>query len=182
MNKQQIRDKVLEMRRSLTSKYIEDNSYNIYEKLIDFEVVKKAENILIYSDFDGEVKTANLAGWLLYKGKNVYLPVVNNKKMYGANIKNSKLVLSSFGVPQPEFESAKLIEPNKLDVVIVPGIAFDKGKNRIGYGYGYYDTYLKEAVNATKIGILYEFQLQNVFACEAHDIKMDYLITPEQII
>ncbi|WP_066648290.1 5-formyltetrahydrofolate cyclo-ligase [Christensenella timonensis] len=182
MTKQEIREKVLNMRRSLTSKYIEDESMKVMERLLNLPALKDGRNVLVYSDFDGEIKTAALTGWLLYHGAQVFLPVIHKKKMYAANIKSAVLELSCFGVAQPKYDEAELIEPGKLDLIIVPGIAFDRALNRIGFGGGYYDAFLKEASLAKKIALAYDFQILGQLVPEAHDIKMDMIVTPDEVI
>lgn len=182
MTKQEIREKMLDMRRSLTSKYIEDESAKVMERLLALPALKKAKNVLVYSDFDGEVKTAHLTGWLLYQGAQVFLPVVYQKEMYAANIKSAVLELSCFGVAQPKYEQAEMIEPDQLDIIIVPGVAFDRAKNRIGFGGGYYDAFLKRAIHAQKIALAYDFQLLDQVMQEAHDVKMDMIVTPDETI
>ena len=182
MTKQEIREKMLDMRRSLTSKYIEDESAKVIERLLALPALKKAGNVLVYSDFDSEVKTAALTGWLLYQGSQVFLPVVYQKEMHAANIKSAALELSCFGVAQPKYEEAEIIDPEKLDIVIVPGVAFDREKNRIGFGGGYYDSFLKHAPQAKKIGLAYDFQVLDQVMPETHDVKMDMIITPDETI
>lgn len=64
-----------------------------------------------------------------------------------------------------------------LDLIIVPGLAFNSGKFRLGYGGGYYDYFLSSKPNAVKIGLFYTFQLENNLMTEPHDIPLDYIIT-----
>lgn len=182
MTKRQIREKLLGMRRSLTSKYIEDESAKVYEYLTESGLLKGAKSVLCYSDFDGEIKTAMLTGWMMYQGIQVSLPCMRGKTMFAADIKSAGLELSSFGVAQPKFGEASMIEPESLDAVIIPGIAFDRAKNRIGFGCGYYDAFLKNAKNAKKIALAYDFQIVGSIPAEAQDIRMDMIITPDGII
>lgn len=182
MTKQQIREKILDMRRSLTSKYIEDESAKIYERLTEGGILKDIKRILCYSDFDGEVKTAMLTGWMMYHGMQVSLPCMREKTMFAADIKSAGLELSSFGIAQPKFSEASMIEPAELDAVIVPGIAFDHAKNRIGFGCGYYDEFLKNAKGVVKIALAYDFQIVDSIPAESHDVRMDMIITPDGII
>lgn len=181
MGKVEIREKLREMRRDLTSKYIEDASQKIYDKVVDMDVVKNAKNVLIYSNFDNEVKTANLTGWLLYNGKKVYLPAVDKGQMHAADIKSAQLILSGFGTAQPDLADAQVITPDKIDLVILPGIAFDYAKNRIGFGKGYYDAYLKET-KAYRLALAYDFQVIDNIETDAFDEKVDCIVTPDAVI
>jgi 5-formyltetrahydrofolate cyclo-ligase len=178
MQKEVIRQKILERRRDLTSEYMEDAAENLFEQIIGIEQVRLARNVLIYSNFDNEVKTAKLAGWLLYKGKEVFLPTVKEKAMYAMNIRSSPLEPNKFGVIQPRFTKEHFIVPSALDLVIVPGIAFDREKNRIGYGAGYYDDYLKQAKNAYRLALAYDFQIVKKIPAAENDVMMDLVLTP----
>jgi 5-formyltetrahydrofolate cyclo-ligase len=100
--------------------------------------------------------------------------------MFAASIKNS-LELSVFGVAQPKREGADIIPPEKLDLVIVPGVAFDKGKNRLGFGMGYYDSFLSNT-KAYRLALAYDFQIVESIPVSEHDQKMDSIMTPEQYL
>ncbi|MEG2881538.1 MAG: 5-formyltetrahydrofolate cyclo-ligase [Christensenella sp.] len=182
MTKQQIREKILDMRRGLTSKYIEDESGKIYERLTEGGILNNVKKVLVYSDFDNEVKTAALTGWMIFHGIQVYLPCIYKKEMFAADIKSARLEMSKYGIAQPKFCDASLAEPEEIDVVIVPGVAFDKNKNRIGFGCGYYDSFLKKAKNVKKIAIAYDFQLVDFIPIEAHDVCMDMIVLPDGVV
>ena len=182
MTKQEIREKILDMRRGLTSKYIDDESAKVYERLTEGGIFKGVKTVLSYSDFDNEVKTAMLTGWLMFHGMSLYLPCVRKNEMFAADIKSAALELSRFGIAQPKFSEASFLEPGKIDAVIVPGIAFERNGHRIGFGCGYYDEFLKRAGNAKKIALAYDFQIVDFIPAEAHDVQMDMIITPDGII
>ena len=74
------------------------------------------------------------------------------------------------------------MEPEKIDVVIVPGIAFDRNGHRIGFGCGYYDDFLKRARQAKKIALAYDFQIVDFIPAETHDVRVDVIVTPDGII
>jgi len=181
MQKEEIRKKILAMRRGLASNYIEDASEKIFDAVTELDAVKNAKSILMYSDFDGEVKTGKLTGWLLYHGAAVALPTIYNKQMYAVNIKGAPLEMCSFGMTQPKYTESALVPPDQIDVVIVPGVAFDRKKNRIGFGKGYYDSYLKKTT-AVKIAVAYEFQVVDTIDTHEGDVPVDLIITPEFVV
>ncbi|GAK01784.1 5-formyltetrahydrofolate cyclo-ligase [Geomicrobium sp. JCM 19055] len=86
------------------------------------------------------------------------------------------LVTSSFGVLEPDATSAKQIDKALIDVVVVPGVAYDDKGFRVGYGGGYYDTFLEEYPRIATMSLLYDFQLQRKVHVEPHDQRVDYLI------
>ena len=95
MTKQEISEQILSMRRGLTSKYIDDESAKIYELLTESGIFEGAGTVLSYSDFDNEVKTAMLTGWLMFRGMRLYLPCVRKKEMFAADIKLSLIHILS---------------------------------------------------------------------------------------
>ena len=69
-----------------------------------------------------------------------------------------------------------------IDLIIVPGVGFDPCGNRIGHGKGYYDSLLRHARNTLKIGLAFEFQIQEKIPVEDHDVHVDTIITEKRII
>ena len=94
--------------------------------------------------------------------------------------KNDILLINKYGIPEP-IKSKKIVP----DVVLVPLLAFDKQKFRLGYGGGYYDTFLKNNEkrnrSITTIGIAFSFQKYNKLPLSKHDKKLDYILTEKGI-
>ncbi len=181
MDKAKARERMKEMRAALTSKYVNDNSERIFERLTGLPELKDAGSVLIYSHFANEVKTGGLAGWLLFYGKQVFLPVVDGDKLLVANMKSSALELNHFGIAQPNKHKAAIVPVEDMDVIVCPGLAFDRSGSRIGFGKGYYDGLLAGA-RAFKIGLAYDFQVIGKIDAEAHDVQMDMVVTPREVI
>ena len=84
---------------------------------------------------------------------------------------------SRLGILEPLREK-KTVNTDEIDLVIVPGLAFDKSGNRLGHGKGYYDRYLERCgENVFFIGIAYDFQVLDTIPADAHDIKMNMIVT-----
>jgi 5-formyltetrahydrofolate cyclo-ligase len=90
---------------------------------------------------------------------------------------------SYFGVWEPLGEEEKLISPEEIDLIIVPGLAFDRELNRLGFGRGFYDRYLS-GCSAFKVGICYDAQIaeKDEIPIDCYDVKMDMVITEKEII
>jgi 5-formyltetrahydrofolate cyclo-ligase len=86
-----------------------------------------------------------------------------------------------FGLLEPERDVGLMVEPDDLDLVIVPGVAFDRRGNRLGFGGGYYDRFF-ERCNATRVGLAYAFQVVDDIPAEDHDVKIDWLVTEDEVI
>ncbi len=113
---------------------------------------------------------------------NYYLPVVKNKVLQHIKYENkSQLKLSDWGIEEPTYGES--IHPNQLDIVIVPLLAYDKKGNRIGYGAGFYDGFLKDCnSNCIFIGVSFFNADETEIETYLTDIPIHYVITPHQII
>ena len=169
--KKEIRKELLYLRDNLEDRY--NKSMIIKDKLLNLDIYKKSKVIGLYFSMKSEVDTKELIKESLLLGKKILLPrIINKNKMIFIEINDdTKYEKNSFGVMEPIGE-----EENNIDLIICPGVAFDKDNNRLGYGRGYYDKYLLKH-NIYKIGICYHEQLIDKIDIEEHDIKMDLVIT-----
>ena len=110
---------------------------------------------------------------------NFLLPIIerNNAMNFYRWKSNDLLFLNKFGIPEP-YRSKKIIP----SVILVPLLAFDKEKNRLGYGKGYYDRFLKKNKKITTIGVAFSFQRYNKITTSIHDVKLEYILTEKGII
>jgi 5-formyltetrahydrofolate cyclo-ligase len=87
-----------------------------------------------------------------------------------------------YGILEPEFERCKVISPNDIDAIIIPGLAFDECKRRLGYGGGYYDRFITGVRNdCTRVAVCFDFQVLEYIPTESHDQRMDILVTDKRI-
>ncbi len=155
----------------------EKESNLIIRNIIQLPQIKKAKYILLYYPHKKEVNILPLFQKL--EGKILLLPKTVSHHIIPVEVKTlENLKEGKFGIPEPE---GKPVEISKIDVVIVPAIAFDKEGHRLGYGKGYYDRFL-EKFKGTKIGVAYDFQIVDNLPKEQHDIPVDIIVTPTQII
>ena len=170
-----------ELRQEFT--YLRDNLDNRYEKslvikrrIVNLDIYKRSLDIALYYNMRSEVDTKELIKESMSLGKRVYLPkIINDKKMKFILInEDTEYQKNKFGVMEPTFGDVG----NHFDLMIIPGLAFDKENNRLGYGRGYYDNFLKN-IDTYKIGICFHEQLTTSLPTEKNDIKMDLIITDE---
>ncbi len=145
-------------------------------------IYKEADCIMLYMPLGNEVETDEIIKDAYSRGKVVVFPVTDAESgkitPFQADV-SQEFRKGAFSVPEPT--SATKINPDLIDVVVVPGIAFDKSGTRIGFGKGCYDGFLKKT-HAVKVGLCYDFQVYDELPCEEHDVKMDYLVTESGII
>ncbi|MBE6053580.1 MAG: 5-formyltetrahydrofolate cyclo-ligase [Clostridium sartagoforme] len=188
MNKEEkkvLRKRILEIRDSLDNKEKELMDNIIFNKLINTDLYMKANNIFIYLNFGSEVETKKIINKALEDKKEVYIPKIykEDKSMKAIRLSSfNDLKENSMGILEP-ISDTDFIEKERIDLIIVPGVAFDFKGNRVGYGGGYYDRYLKAIEkNSNKLVLAYEFQIIDFIEAEAHDIKFDYIITNTKFI
>lgn len=155
----------------------------IIKQLIEQEYYKNAKVIALYSNILSEVETNELFDNCIKNRKTVAYPkVMNDNIMNFYQVTSLKeLQNGSYGIKEPINNPKKLVSKKDIDLMIIPGICFDKKKNRIGYGKGYYDTYLKDT-KCIKVALAFTKQICEEINADPNDIKMDYIITENKII
>ncbi len=136
-----------------------------------------ADTLLLYSALQDEVPTQSLLDELVAQGKTVLLPrVVSDTDMELRQYTGLQdLQVGAFGILEP---TGKLFtDYEKIDVAVVPGMAFDKEGHRLGRGKGYYDRFLRLLPKTYKIGICFLWQLVDNVPTDEHDILMDQIMT-----
>ncbi len=173
--KSDLRKEYIVYQKNTINKY--DKSKEIYMKLVNLENFNKAKVIGIYYSTSNEVDTSLIVNRLLNNKKIVCFPKVEGDviNFYKVNSITDLTNTSIFGIKEPKGDTFTLINPLDIDLIIIPGIAFDKKLNRLGHGKGYYDKYLKKT-NAYKIGICFSSQICDNLIVDNNDVKMDLII------
>ena len=184
-SKKQIRKLIISKRDNLDKDLKNVYDEKIKNNLINKDMFIKSQNIFIYVGFGSEINTSQYIEEFLSINKNILIPrtEIETKKMDAVKIHNlNDLQKDKYGILEPK-KSLPAFSKDKIDLVILPGVAFSESGDRIGYGGGYYDRYLKSLNNnIPKVALCYEFQIQNNLISEIHDIKADYVITEERFI
>ena len=180
-SKDYIRNMVKTVRKNKSYGEIQLESALIAETLYQLPEYIKASAILIYSAYEYEVQTECIIRKALREGKKVGLPRVCGKSDMKFHLISGDSILQPgfMGIMEPDPDSP-VIEDAGL--IIIPGIAFDLNRNRIGHGGGYYDRYLGNHKYSLMIGLAFECQRVEEIQSEKNDIKMDRIITPDRII
>ena len=179
MNKKEARTLIKERRMNLSKEYIDVASDKIFEKLLQNEDFKNAKVVMSYMDFKNEVKTNKINNFIKNSGKILVLPKVIDKETMIVIEDKNQYILSPFGNKEPDGEEYK----GNIDIIITPGVAFDRDKNRVGFGRGYYDRFFVKHSSAKKIAIAFEKQIiDEGIETDKYDKKVDVLITENNII
>ena len=172
MNKQTLRNKYKEIRKNIKDKEKQDDI--IFNKIINLEEYNKSNLILTYVSLKDEVDTMQLIEYSLAQGKKVAVPKCEGEDIIFYYINNLEdLEKGNFGILEPK--TNELVNDFTNSICIIPGVAFDKENNRIGYGRGFYDRFLK-SYNGIKIGLTYRECICDKIDTDINDIKMDKVI------
>ncbi|HLC19795.1 MAG TPA: 5-formyltetrahydrofolate cyclo-ligase [Candidatus Nanoarchaeia archaeon] len=181
-DKNEIREQIRALRDTHDKRLREEKNVQIAEALQKQKEFMKAKTICIYLSKGSEVETHELVKKIFKEGKKkVVVPVTD--------VKSKQIVLSlindlndtkksTYDILEPK--KMLLIQPEQVDIFIVPGIAFDSKGSRIGYGQGYYDKLLS-TTKKPKVGLAYSFQMVESIFTDTTDIAMDKVITEEEV-
>ncbi|SHI70327.1 5-formyltetrahydrofolate cyclo-ligase [Geosporobacter subterraneus DSM 17957] len=187
MMKKELRKETQNRRGMLSEGEILEKSSAIAQKLKAFPAYQAAQNVMVYIDFRGEVKTGEIIQDLISSHKRAIVPICvpKTREMILSHLKNpaEELAEGTFGVFEPKEEYIRPVAPDEIDLVIVPGVAFDRKGYRIGYGGGYYDRFFEKLPKKIPaVALAFDLQLVEKVPAEVFDQAVDYIITESEII
>ena len=185
--KDTLRKNMLHQRKNMDMQKVNTWSTKITETIIKLPQFINSKNIMLYLSFNKEVNTFPLAAWCLDNGKSVIAPycIQSTKQIIPFKINNltNDLTKSTFGIMEPKHNLLEKANIENIDLIIVPGVAFDEHCNRIGFGAGYYDRFLpRKTKNTPTIGIAYDYQLIDTIPQGVYDVPLDFIITEKRIV
>jgi 5-formyltetrahydrofolate cyclo-ligase len=179
--KKEIRKKVLAARDSLLPEQRIAKSREIEERLFSLPDFKSARIVLFFAAFRSEVDTGSMIRRALTFGKRVVLPKVKGTELalYEIAVWDKDVSPGMWGIPEPHETKPVMLE--EIDLIIVPGAAFDGRGNRVGYGAGFYDKLLS-AFTKTTVALAFEVQIVPQVPAEDHDVPVKKIVTEKKII
>jgi 5-formyltetrahydrofolate cyclo-ligase len=164
----------------LSSEAVHRKSQAVMNLLFSLEAYQKSNTILAYVSYQQEVETHWLIEQSIQNHKAVYVPKVYEKEIQFHRITSlSELKTGTMGILEPDNDCICDLQEGFM---IMPGLAFDRNFNRLGYGGGFYDRFLATRSSITKAAICFDFQLLDALETEPHDIKTDIIICESEII
>ena len=182
--KEEIRREIKEKRNSLSKSEILEKSNRIKKRLFEQAEFRKAQTILFYVSYGSEVYTHDMIKESLSEGKNVVVPYSDTEKrtLILSELHSwNELSVGSYNILEPKKENIKEVAIAMVDMILVPGVAFDVTGRRIGHGWGYYDKLLEKS-NAPSIGLAFELQIVDAVPTEEHDVAVGKIITEKRTI
>ena len=185
MTKQEARERMKQHRKNLSAWEREEKSRCIFKYLMEMEIMQQQRFFFPFVSYGTEVDTLQIIGQVLKEGKmKVAVPRVNREiegEMDFFVIRSMDALSRGYqGILEPAAQER--IEPSE-GVMLMPGLAFDRKKNRAGYGGGYYDRYLERYKKETLVTVALAFQFQIVDRIETgcHDIRPDWIVTEQGV-
>jgi 5-formyltetrahydrofolate cyclo-ligase len=174
---------MLARRRQMSNSERDAASVSILSVLRSLPAFVSAQTVACYHAIDNEVSIADLFSEARETGKMIALPAVCGERLQFRMVADGQLLLpGAFNIAEPSLY-APVVNIDALDLVLVPGIAFDLQGRRIGYGKGYYDrTFHAWEGKGRLVGLCYDFQLVDQIMGEPHDVEMDMILTEKRLI
>ena len=186
-DKKELRQQLLKRLLSLAESEIKRRSKNVEEKLSNLPIYKQAKTIMVYCPLKGEVDILGMIKKDMAT-KRFCFPVMdvkaNDLRTFEVKDLDNDFILGPYNVREPDTTKTKELGVGEIDIVIVPGLAFDRHRNRLGRGAGFYDRFISRTAPSTKkIGIAFEFQiLDNLPVDLSLDQKVDVVIGEDLIV
>lgn len=183
--KKEIRSTILKKRNRMRFEEVVEKSKRIKENVFQMNEFKNAKSILFYISYDNEVNTHEMIKESLKLKKQVIVPKTDTRNhtiICSTLTKWDDLVSGAYNILEPRQDCFNEISSDLIDLMIIPGIAFDYHGNRIGHGMGYYDRLLKKKNNAHCLGLAFEFQIVDTISAEKHDVRVEQIVTEKRII
>lgn len=183
--KKEIRSLILKKRMSMSFSEIQKKSTQIKERLFQMDEFKNAETVLFYVSYDNEVGTHEMIKESFTMKKRVAVPktdVTSRTIICSSLVQWEDLTTGGYHILEPRKGCISEVSPDSIDLMILPGIAFDLKGNRIGHGMGYFDRLLQKKNHAHHIGLAFELQIVENIIREKHDKKVEKIVTEDRII
>lgn len=184
-DKKKLRETMIKNRDNLSLNERKAKDNLILQNLLESEIYKESTSIFTFINYGSEVQTKDFINIALQQGKEIFVPktIKGTRNMKAVKIESlDNLKEDNWGILEPETFDKETDKEN-LDLVIVPGVIFDRKGSRIGYGGGYYDIYFADfKTQVNKIALAYDIQVVEYLTTEKHDINVDIIITEKEII
>lgn len=157
----------------------------IARNILSLPVYQDSATIMMYLNYWDEVDTGGIAEDTLQAGKRLVIPLCKGDIIIPSEIKHLEedVQIGMFGIREPRPTNSKTVQPKDIDIILVPGVAFDTQGNRIGFGKGFYDRFLPQLRDDVSIiGLAYSCQVVDKIDAEDHDFKMSLLVTENGVV
>ncbi|MCR5439293.1 MAG: 5-formyltetrahydrofolate cyclo-ligase [Selenomonas sp.] len=181
--KRALRNRATAARKALAESYRDAASSRMLAILFGLPAYQKAKTVFLYASMPDEVQLYELMKQALADGKTVCLPLITGKGTMEAMAFSSlsDLVTGEYGILTVDKSKGTLVSPSAIDLIVVPGAAFDHKGGRLGLGAGFYDRFMTErAPQGYRCALAFSCQLVDKVPMEPHDAVVQYVITENE--
>jgi 5-formyltetrahydrofolate cyclo-ligase len=181
-SKSELRSEWLRAREAQSGALHAERSGRVQDRFLALGPYRESAEVAIYAPTRREVGTERIFSAARAGGKRVSFPRVraSTRELQFFPVEQwSDLAPGSFGVLEPRMTETGAVDPRSIDVIAVPGVAFDAVGHRLGYGGGYYDRFLSDPVSRPRcvVGLGFDFQVVEALPSEPSDAPMDWVVT-----
>ena len=177
-----LRRRMRELRAAIPPEHRAELAARVEEHLFAEPAVREARNVMLFYSFGSEIPTRVMSRRLLAEGRRVLLPYLDAAAMEAGEVRAGEpLTATAYGPKEPAHRVA--VDPGQIDVVMTPGLAFDRQGRRLGYGRGYYDRFLRRlSPHALRVAIAFAVQVVDEVPADPGDERVDLIVTEDGII
>jgi 5-formyltetrahydrofolate cyclo-ligase len=187
----ELRSRLRKARRALTPEQQIEAAQGLLENLLSLHSFRCARRVACYLPNDGEIDPGLVIDWLLLHGKTCFLPVLShingNSLLFAPVNYGTDMGINRYGIPEPVIPLRGLVRPIKLDLVLLPLVAFDAAGHLIGMGWGYYDRslqmrrYRSHWLKPRLIGVAHELQKVARIDAQHWDVPLEGIVTDKHL-
>ena len=183
--KTELREEMRARLAALTPTQVRGASAAIWERLPVLAEFAASQTLLVYVSKNNEVDTHGLIQQLLAMGKRVCVPAFDaaGQRYVASELRDfvSDLSEGKFGILEPKSGAMRVARADRIDALVLPGLAFDARGNRLGRGLGFFDRLLRDT-HGIRIALAYEFQMLSQVPAEPHDVRVDFVVTESRVV
>lgn len=186
MWKKELRKQILQSRNDIPEAKREEKSKRIVDRILRSPWYQEARFVFSFVPFGDEVNIRPLLEHAVQAGKKLAIPktMTNPRKLILFQFEGwDRLIPGVYGILEPDPSQSSMVEPTEIDLILMPGVAFDRQGGRLGYGGGFYDRFLGSLPQSPLlIAPCFTEQIVERVPTEEHDIQVDKLITDLEIV
>ena len=185
--KNKFRKEILAMRDSIPLEERNEKSIAAEEQLFNLDAFRAAHTVMFFISFRSEIFTESMIRRAIREGKRVLVPIsiLEDHSLLPSAIEDydNDLAPGTYGIPEPRREAVRPVDAQEIDFLILPGAAFDRAGNRIGYAGGYYDRFVERLRSGVPlVALAFSDQIVDSVPTEGHDRPVDYVVTDKEVI
>ncbi len=187
MNKKELRKRIISLREQLSPEEIKEKSSLIAANLYSLEAYRDAGAVMFFITFGTEVDTRPMVEETIKRGKLALAPkaLPKTRELIPSQVLDwdRDLVPGVYNIPEPNEDTLRPYKPETVDLLIVPGVAFDLKGNRLGYGGGYYDRFFSLIKPQTPlVALVFDLQIVDEVPVDEWDRRVDIIVTEKRVI